>query len=52
MDLNDLRTEADAEHLPVLIGLSDGTDERAGRGPGADDEGAGQVAQLMRCCAH
>ena len=26
MNLNDLRTEADAEHPPVPIGLSDGTD--------------------------
>ncbi len=26
MNLNDLRAEADAEHPPVTIGLSDGTD--------------------------
>lgn len=26
MNLNDLRTEADAEHPPVNIGLGDGTD--------------------------
>lgn len=26
MDLSDLCTEADAEHPPVTVGLSDGTD--------------------------
>lgn len=26
MNLNDLRTEADAEHPPILIGLGDGTE--------------------------